>query len=174
MSLASTATTPWYREPWPWILMAGPAAVVVAGMVTVWIAFATSDGLVAPDYYKQGLAVNKVLAKEETAERLGLRAGVALAGDRHRISVSLEGVEPRDLIVHMTHATRSGHDVALRLARVGPGRYEAAVPQDLPAGRWNFNLEGPRDGTRGEWRLAGEWNGKDASFKLGKPAEPPG
>ena len=174
MSLATTAATPWYREPWPWILMAGPAVVVVAGLATVWIAFATSDGLVAPDYYRQGLAVNKVLAKEEMAERLGLRAGVELAGDRHRISVSLEGAEPRDLIVNMRHATRSGHDVTLRLAHVGPGRYEAAVPQDLPSGRWNVNLEGPREGTRGEWRLAGDWNGRVASFTLGKSAKGPG
>ena len=25
---------PWYREPWPWILISGPAIVVVAGMAT--------------------------------------------------------------------------------------------------------------------------------------------
>ena len=30
--------TPWYREPWPWILMAGPAIVVVAGFATLFIA----------------------------------------------------------------------------------------------------------------------------------------
>ena len=53
--------TPWYRDPWPWILMAGPAAVVVAGAITLWIAFASADGLVAGDYYKQGLAINQVI-----------------------------------------------------------------------------------------------------------------
>lgn len=37
---------PWYREPWPWILMAGPAAVVVAGTVTAAIAFSTADTIV--------------------------------------------------------------------------------------------------------------------------------
>ena len=25
---------PWYREPWPWLLMSGPAAVLVAGAAT--------------------------------------------------------------------------------------------------------------------------------------------
>ena len=44
---------PWYREPWPWLLMAGPATVLVAGAATTWIAFASADGLVAEDYYKQ-------------------------------------------------------------------------------------------------------------------------
>jgi hypothetical protein len=40
---------PWYREPRPWILMAGPAAAVVAGAVTLWLALASADGIVA-DY----------------------------------------------------------------------------------------------------------------------------
>ena len=43
---------PWYREPWPWILMAGPATVVVAGIVTAWIAVANQDPLVVDNYYK--------------------------------------------------------------------------------------------------------------------------
>ena len=30
----------WYREPWPWMLMRGPAAAVVLGIVTVWLAAA--------------------------------------------------------------------------------------------------------------------------------------
>ena len=64
---------PWYREPWPWIIMAGPAVVVVAGVVTAWIAFSGADGLVADDYYKQGLAINKVLAREQRAAFLGER-----------------------------------------------------------------------------------------------------
>jgi hypothetical protein len=55
---------PWYREPWPWILMSGPAVVVVAGVATAWIAFATADSLVAEDYYKRGLTINDRLACE--------------------------------------------------------------------------------------------------------------
>ena len=159
----AAVANPWYREPWPWLLMAGPAAVVVAGGITMWIAFSTADGLVAQDYYKQGMAVNKVLAKEENAARLGLRAVVEFAADRHRIAVVLSGAEPGELSIRFAHATRSGHDLALRLVRVGPGRYEAAVPADLPAGRWNVHVEGPG----AAWRLAGEWSGREASFSLG-------
>ena len=29
---------PWYREPWPWFLIAGPAIVVVASLSTAVIA----------------------------------------------------------------------------------------------------------------------------------------
>ena len=61
------AARPWYREPWPWILMAGPFTVVVAGMITLWLALESSDGMVADDYYKRGLAINQTLSRERLA-----------------------------------------------------------------------------------------------------------
>ncbi len=30
---------PWYRHRWPWILMAGPAIVIVACIITIYLAF---------------------------------------------------------------------------------------------------------------------------------------
>ncbi|RPI42555.1 MAG: hypothetical protein EHM59_17550, partial [Betaproteobacteria bacterium] len=57
--MSSTPIKPWYREPWPWLLMAAPAAAVLAGAVTLALAIQSYDGLVAEDYYKQGLAVNQ-------------------------------------------------------------------------------------------------------------------
>ena len=86
---------PWYREPWPWILMSGPAAVLVAGAITAWIAFASADGLVAEDYYKQGLAINKLLEREEAARRLGVSAEITLRPGK--IRVELKGEKPQAL-----------------------------------------------------------------------------
>jgi hypothetical protein len=140
---------PWYREPWPWILMSGPAAVVVAGGATMWIAFASADGLVADDYYKQGLAINKRFAKEDEADRRGISADVHLAPDRLR--VELHGDAPPALFVKLAHATRAGHDLRLRLSPVAPGAYEAEVG-DLPRGHWHVIIEDPR----GAWRIVKE------------------
>lgn len=140
---------PWYREPWPWLLMSGPAAVLVAGAVTTWIAFASADGLVADDYYKQGLSINKRLAREEQARRQGISAVVSLEKDRVRVRLS--GAAPEALFVHLAHATRSGHDQRLRLAPAGDGAYEAALPP-LAAGRWSIVIEDPR----GSWRILKE------------------
>ena len=166
MNATPTVENPWYREPWPWLLMSGPAAVLIAGAFTTWIAFSTSDGLVAQDYYKQGLAVNRVLEHESNAARLGLSARIEFAADRHRVAVTLARIQPAELYIRLTHATRSGHDLALRLARVSEGRYEAAVPGELPAGRWNVRIE---EGN-GDWRLTGEWSGREAAFSLGAAA----
>lgn len=140
---------PWYREPWPWILISGPAAVVVAGAATIWIAVASADGLVAGDYYKQGLAINKVLAREDAARRLGVAADIRL--DPGRMHVRLKGQSPEALFAHLTHATRSGHDLRVRLVRSAAGAYEAELPP-LPAGRWRIAIEDPQ----GVWRIARE------------------
>ena len=63
-SLHNTDGRPWYREPWPWILMTGPAIVVVAGFTTAFLAVKSNDGLVEDDYYKQGLEINQTLDRD--------------------------------------------------------------------------------------------------------------
>jgi hypothetical protein len=129
--------------------MSGPAAVIVAGAATIWLAVASTDGLVADDYYKRGLAINQVLAREENARRLGVQARIESAHGRLR--VRLAGAAPEVLFAHLAHATRAGHDVRLRLAPSAPGVYEAELPP-LPAGRWRITLEDPRR----EWRVVQE------------------
>ena len=140
---------PWYRQLWPWLIISGPAAVLVAGAVTTWIAFDSADGLVAEDYYKQGMAINKVLAREEAARRLGVSAELAIEDGRLR--VRLQGQAPEALFVHLAHATRAGHDQRLRLAPAGDAVYEAELPP-LPAGRWRLVIEDPR----ATWRIVKE------------------
>ena len=138
------------REPWPWLLMAGPTTVLVAGAVTTWIAFASHDGVVAEDYYKQGLSINRVLAREDAARRLGISGEVEFAPGK--LKVTLTGDAPEALFVHLAHATRAGHDQRLRLARAeGATAYEAELPPLAP-GRWRLAIEDPR----GRWRLTRE------------------
>ncbi len=69
---------PWYRHRWPWFLMLGPAIVIVAGFYTLWLAIVSNDGLVADDYYKRGLGINRVLERTQRATVLGLHARVDL------------------------------------------------------------------------------------------------
>jgi hypothetical protein len=158
---------PWYREPWPWILMAGPAAVVVAGIVTLWLAVSSADGLVAEDYYKQGLAINRVIEREDAARRLGLSARVEPAPGRLvlRLDGTQRGTAPAALFVQLAHATRAGYDMRLRLARAADGRYEAVLPP-LPRGHWRVSIEDPQ----GRWRIAGTWSGTLQPLVLGAPA----
>ena len=129
--------------------MAGPAAVLVAGAVTTWIAFASADGLVAEDYYKQGMAINRRLAREDAAQHRGIAATVHLQAGSVR--VELRGAAPEALFLHLAHATRAGHDVRLRLTPGPDGVYAAELPP-LPAGRWRAAIED----ARGAWRIVKE------------------
>ena len=162
-SVVNPPWRPWYREPWPWIVIAGPAAVAVAGAVTIWLAVTGADALVVDDYYKQGLAINKVIAREEAARRLGLVAQLTPSGGRLQLRLAGAGGRPPALFVHFAHATRAGHDTRIRLAPASDGRYEADLPE-LPPGRWRLSIEDPQ----GTWRIAGTWSGVMRPFTLGE------
>lgn len=47
-----TEVRPWYREPWPWVLIAIPLLTVIASGITFWLAVSHPDYLVVepPEY----------------------------------------------------------------------------------------------------------------------------
>lgn len=51
---------PWYKEPWPWILMSGPLLAVVGCLVTMYYAFNDNpDSEVHIEAYQQGKFVSR-------------------------------------------------------------------------------------------------------------------
>lgn len=53
-------TTPWWRQRWPWLLMAGPAVVIVGCIVTIVLAFqGFSEQAIFDGGMKRGLVVEK-------------------------------------------------------------------------------------------------------------------
>ena len=137
--------TPWYRERWPWLLMAGPAIVVVAGLYTSWLAVTSDDGVVAEDYYKRGLAINQRLERVDRAADLKLSAIVDVAPDGDvRVTLASPSPSPdaRPAIVRLaiTHPTRAGQDRGAELVRGPDGRYGGRI-EPVPAGRWLVMVE---------------------------------
>lgn len=161
----SAARTPWYREPWPWILMSGPAVVVVAGIVTAVIAWKGHDALVADDYYKQGLGINMVLKRDETARRLGLTADISFSADRTRVRVRLAGGGDgvQSLRLKLVHPTRDGFDQLVELAPLAGGIYEGRLSPVTGDG-WQLQLED----AAGDWRLTGLWRSAQDGVVLGR------
>ena len=154
---------PWYREPWPWLLMAGPAIVVVAGFFTLGLAIQSADGLVADDYYKQGKAINMTLKRDARAQELGYRARVTMTAEGRVVLnfiAAAPAVKKLRLILH--HPTRAGFDREVLLAREPDGSYTAAMPA-IDASRWSMTLE---DESR-DWRLTGDWHSGENMIELG-------
>jgi len=58
---------PWWKFGHVWLVIAGPAVVVVAGVVTAIIAVSAPDPVVRSDYYRQGIEINKTLGGAESS-----------------------------------------------------------------------------------------------------------
>ena len=142
----------WWRNRWPWLLMMGPAIVIVAGSISAWLAVVTSDG-VAPEY-RLGLAIGQTLGRICSTAALGYRSELLLDGRRGELEVRLSGgnAPPYRLQMRLSHPTRAGLEQVIDLATARQGVYRASSGR-LPAGRWLVMLEDEA----GIWRLGGEW-----------------
>jgi len=169
MSKPNSLLIPWYRQHWPWLLMAGPAIVVVAGLVTAYIAWSTDDGVVAEDYYKRGLLINKALERGARGAQLRIGAIVRVGPDgtvRVDVTGPADVASPGALTLRLIHATRAGHDRIAALARDPDGTYRGRI-EPPPPGRWQVSVEAD------SWRLPmAEIAGTPDEVRLGIEREP--
>ncbi|MFY9328067.1 MAG: FixH family protein [Georgfuchsia sp.] len=146
------AGKPWYREPWPWLLAGGPLLVIVASLISAWIAIRSSDGLVSEDYYREGLAAQETIARSDKAQEQGLTARVRLTADALNVQLSASVPDyqlPPALRVTLSHPTRAGLDQTQLIPREGSG-YAGRLR--LPAaGHWLILIE---DDAK-VWRMMG-------------------
>jgi uncharacterized protein len=143
--------TPWYRQFWPWFLIALPAMAVVGSLVSLILAVRDPDGLVEDDYYRSGLAVNQDLLRDRRAYDLGLSAQLKVDTSAGMAEVVLRGSEPiavDALQLSFVHPTRTGKDITALLQRRPDGIYGGVIGR-LVSGRWHIVIEPPDM----SWRL---------------------
>jgi uncharacterized protein len=151
---------PWYRELWPWLLIAGPFAVVLASAVTFWLAYSHSDPLVVDDYYKAGKAINMTMKRDAQARSLGLSAEMNAKDGNVSIVMHSHADTPLPPMLRLlvTHATQREKDRTVLLNASLSGHYDGSL-RDVDAGRYHLTLE---DIER-TWRLNGDWRASDES-----------
>jgi len=163
---------PWYRQFWPWFLIALPATIVVACFFMLYLAIKYSDDLVSDNYYRDGLAINLVLTQDIRATELGLSANLNFdRGSDKAINVlavtlssSIETfVMPTELNLHLLHPGDASADHVVQLMAAGDGRFRGQLPA-LPAQSFYLRLvpaEPIKNASAQErlqsaaWRLAG-------------------
>jgi hypothetical protein len=141
---------PWYMEPYVWLIISFPLAAVIAGIITAVLAVKSDDGLVVDDYYKEGLAINRKLERDQLATEYELTANLQYARDDENIRIIVTANNnfnyPDNLKVSFLNASRAGVDKEVLLSMTGKNAYTGTNP-DLGKGKWHVLIEND------EWRL---------------------
>jgi len=156
-------TKPWYRQFWPWFIIALPAASVVGGLTTVWISLQTTDSLVLQSDDGVQAAAARGIAAEQEANRRGLRAILDVDPASGAIRVIMSAGErddlPAALTLEIAHPAFAERDLELTLNRAMPdgegNPVYAGHLTAMPDGRRYVVL---RHGDT--WRLATVWQGE--------------
>jgi len=156
-------TQPWYKQGWPWALIAIPFFTVIAGVTTFIIANNTSDSLVQDDYYKKGLAINSNLDRVSLAGTLFLVAKIEIQSESNLIVISLHSDPnldlndlnldsvsdsvskqnkglPGELILNFFHPTLESKDKTIRLVKLSGNDYVGEF-SELANAYWHISLE---------------------------------
>ena len=152
-TLMNSRPEPWYCHRWPWLLMAGPVAVLIAGAITMWISFSGADALVVDDYYKQGKAINQDLRRDRVAASMGLSMMLRFDAANGTLLGQVHGTDNTNaLSLSLIHPTMPAKDLRLVAMPDEQGNFSIALPL-LERALWQVQLE---DAAR-TWRLHGDW-----------------
>lgn len=161
-------TTPWYRQFWPWFIIALPASAVVGGLTTLWISMQTTDSLVLQSDDGVRNASDRRIAAERFASAAGLVALLDIDRDTGTVSAVIRsgGLDslPTTLEFELSHPAFADRDRAITLTKAIPDAEGNPVWvghfASVPEGRFYAVL---RSGDT--WRLTAEWQG-EASLTL--------
>ncbi|MGF1849538.1 FixH family protein, partial [Vibrio lentus] len=145
---------PWYKQFWPWFLIALPATVVIWTIMTVIVFTQNSVDLVTEDYYKKGKGINVDISKVNIAKELGLSASVNEKGNSVIITLDKGKLDHFPAISAMfVHRTLPDRDFTQLLTADASGNYTLTLDHEMQ-GPWFIELS-PHDS---EWLVQGRMN----------------
>jgi hypothetical protein len=152
----SKSGKPWYTFPLVWLLIAIPFSAVIMGVIMIWMAVDTDDGLVVDDYYKQGLEINRVIERDIRAAELRISAVVDFDNSKKIIRMKFDkGLlenYPDSLQLRLQHATRENSDVSVEMSHGIGNQYIGHLATPITEGVWYFNLAGTNHDGAG-WKV---------------------
>jgi hypothetical protein len=151
---------PWHKQFWPWFLIALPGSVVIASFTTLYIANIYSDDLVVDDYYKDGLAINRILEKDARAKTLGIEAKLRFfdVDETRQVEAKITQTEGHSALkLSLSHPLEADLDFCVLLLHSKAGIYTAQLPHPVAA-HWHWIIES--EGST-PWRLDGSIENSD-------------
>lgn len=144
---------PWYREPMLWLVLGLPAAAVIAGVATLFIALnnGSSDSVRDPVQRTAQVQTADITA-DLAAEQLGLSGVLERTADTGALALRVDGValEASRLPLVLSHPTDAAADLELQLVR-HDGRWIGRLPDPTAKNDWLLSVA-PEGAT---WRLRG-------------------
>jgi hypothetical protein len=156
--MKTTASTSQLRSnPVFWIMLALPAAAVIAGLTTLGIALRSADRPLPAAYHWEGARLDEDFARARAAAAAGIAVTFEARPESHRCVATVNNVrgDPAALYLQLTHGSSADLDRMLRLPRIGAGSY-AGDCADIPDGRWRISVEDDAH----EWSLRGIAEGR--------------
>lgn len=140
--------SPWYKQFWPWVLIALPLISVVAGLSTLYIAVVNQDDLVIEKWRKDGKAIHSVNTGLRAASDFGLSGTVKIDDITGEIfltlltqlaqDISAERVNfhyPEALLLKIVHPTLAARDQYLSLSNTTAHAYRGQLDQLINGSR---------------------------------------
>ncbi|MGM0482070.1 MAG: FixH family protein [Pseudomonadota bacterium] len=142
---------PWYKQFWPWFLIAIPVLVMVVCAVIIYLAQTQGNfSMVVDDYYKRGKTINAVIADVKKAQQLDI--SFQFKASDGKLALRYDSGKPEQLSalnVRFVHAADAAKDFSRQLTVGADGTYRADIPTDIK-GKWTLNVQ-PFDGS---WKVS--------------------
>lgn len=158
-------TTPWYRQFWPWFILAILSWGVVSATITLTVALKNPPHMMTGDYAKLGKALVDTHVRADRAEALGLSGTLQAENDEWLLRLDATELPAQQLMLLVQHPTDAGRDRQIVLNRTGSDEYRAEAIDVPVRGRlivsdleqtWWISSSFQTDGDRLEARLKPE------------------
>ena len=149
----TSSPQPWYRQFWPWFLIALPATAVIASVYTIFLAVKHEPTMVKENYYQEGLSINERIQQDKRATEMGVQANLLFSEATGKVNAFLSGKQPitESLILAISAPGDANLDRVYQLKAASDSLFISPL-KEIPEGRFYVSLE-PQDR---EWRLQGE------------------
>lgn len=126
-----TDAGPWYKEPWPFILVSITGLGVVAGSTLAFIGLSNPPEIVSGDFEQLGRGLTDTNVRTAQARNLGLEGQLSVEGDEVVLTLKANQAEslPERLLLQFQHPARSEGDSTALLQRGSDGHYRGGLGQ---------------------------------------------
>ena len=128
-------TTPWYRQFFPWLILAILGWGVVSATITLTVALKNPPHMMTGDYAKLGKALVDTHVRADRAEALGLSGTLLAENDEWLLRLDVTDLQAQQLMLLVQHPTDSTRDRQVVMNRSAAGEYRAAATEMPPRGR---------------------------------------